>query len=243
MGPLVFVGVFVTTVAIVAVLMWLKFRNRTLLFWRRMEYAYLLFTVIGGAAAAADLALSNWAKDLQQAQTRTLLIEDELKSVVNNGAALCRTVREFNRLRTEKKDEKKNGILNPNDIGGDSADIQMSIPFAIANTLSESECGSLNKLRELLESNQIDQMIDVHNIDSEFVNRKLKELEAEYSRGKDLKKDLSSYGLFSALRNLSPILLGLGIGIRLARTHFDVKGEQSKLVKVADLDASPRKGE
>jgi hypothetical protein len=48
----------------------------------------------------------------------------------------------------------------------------------------------------------------------------------------DLKQELSTLGYFSVLKSLSPILLGLGIGIRLARTHYDVRVEEEKL-KVA----------
>jgi hypothetical protein len=43
-----------------------------------------------------------------------------------------------------------------------------------------------------------------------------------------IKEQLSSLSYFSILKSLSPILLGLGIGIRLSRTHYDVRTEERK---------------
>jgi hypothetical protein len=44
----------------------------------------------------------------------------------------------------------------------------------------------------------------------------------------NIKERLSSLSYFSILKSLSPILLGLGIGIRLARTHYDATTEARK---------------
>jgi hypothetical protein len=66
LGPRGFVGELIVTAVVIAVLMWLLFKNRAPVFWKKSDYFYLLFTLIGGVTAAADLAVNNWTKDLQQ---------------------------------------------------------------------------------------------------------------------------------------------------------------------------------
>jgi hypothetical protein len=48
------------------------------------------------------------------------------------------------------------------------------------------------------------------------------------ARERDIETKLSVLSYFSILKSLSPILLGLGIGIRLARTHYGVRTEERK---------------
>ena len=43
-----------------------------------------------------------------------------------------------------------------------------------------------------------------------------------------------SLRVLSYIKNLSPLLLGLGLGVRLARTHYDVRLEERK-AKAASL--------
>ena len=51
-----------------------------------------------------------------------------------------------------------------------------------------------------------------------------------------------SYAYSSALKSLWPILLGLGIGIRLARTHYDVNAEKQKEKEKARNDVKKEEG-
>jgi len=54
------------------------------------------------------------------------------------------------------------------------------------------------------------------------------------SSSDELHKRLDSLRVLSYIKNLSPLLLGLGLGVRLARTHYDVRLEERK-AKAASL--------
>jgi hypothetical protein len=56
----------------------------------------------------------------------------------------------------------------------------------------------------------------------------LAETMSERDKEKNIQQELKQLSYFSVLKSLSPVLLGLGIGIRLARTHYDVKTEERK---------------
>jgi len=56
------------------------------------------------------------------------------------------------------------------------------------------------------------------------------------SSSDELHKRLDSLRVLSYIKNLSPLLLGLGLGVRLARTHYDVRLEERK-AKAAEKKA------
>jgi hypothetical protein len=60
LGPTGHVIEFLITVVVIAAGSWLLFKKRSSVFWKQTDYAYLIFTIVGGAAAAADIAISNW---------------------------------------------------------------------------------------------------------------------------------------------------------------------------------------
>jgi hypothetical protein len=68
LGPLGLAGEFLAVVILVFVALWVTCRARSSVFWKRTDYAYFLFAILGGAAGAADLAVNNWTKQLEQVQ-------------------------------------------------------------------------------------------------------------------------------------------------------------------------------
>ena len=61
-----------------------------------------------------------------------------------------------------------------------------------------------------------------------FIESDIEAINKYSDRADELEEFLSSLKYLSVLKTLSPMLLGLGVGIRLARTYFDVKTEQKK---------------
>ena len=59
--------------SLVFTILWFTCRARSAVFWKRTDYFYFLLTILGGAAAAADIAMSNWTKELEQTQFGTPL--------------------------------------------------------------------------------------------------------------------------------------------------------------------------
>jgi len=57
-------------------------------------------------------------------------------------------------------------------------------------------------------------------------------------KGEELDETLESLEYFSVLKHFGPILLGIGLGVRLARSHFDVKAELAKEARDRKVDLS-----
>src|SRR4051794_326971 len=68
LGPVGLALEFLGIVILVFFGLWLTCRTRSSVFWKRTDYAYFLFAILGGAAGAADLAVSNWTKQLEGVQ-------------------------------------------------------------------------------------------------------------------------------------------------------------------------------
>jgi hypothetical protein len=92
-GPTGLAIEFVVVVALVSTGMWLVCSNWSSVFWKRTDYAYFLLTILGGAVGAADLAVSNWTKELQQIQLASLSNMVDLRGYVSAAIsqAICRS--------------------------------------------------------------------------------------------------------------------------------------------------------
>jgi len=63
LGPIGLAIQFSSALFVTAIITWFVFRRRLASFWKKTDYVYFLFTIIGGATAAADLAINSWTKE------------------------------------------------------------------------------------------------------------------------------------------------------------------------------------
>jgi len=269
LGPVGLVFEFVITVIVIAVASWLLFKKRSPVFWKQTDYVYLIFTIIGGIVAMADLSISNLAKELQQNKIIIDETSSRLRDYVAIGVSQC-SIRKAKRDADDaavnaRRDEHIGGIIKPPD------DIKSLTPFKESSDkdpsagiklwalglpqfigLNESDCTFLQNVSAAITSNSLSVMADdaqSYQADGEGGKWSKDAIEAiasdiesinNYSdRDDELEAYLSPLKLLSILKALSPMLLGLGVGIRLARTRFDVKTEQEKQRREAAGIPSP----
>jgi hypothetical protein len=244
-GPLGLAGEFLVVVILVFAALWLRCRTRSSVFWKRTDYAYFFFAILGGAAGAADLAINNWNKQLEQAQMNTIRNTVVLRGLVSGVALTC-----------EKEKEKADDlgqlggrdVIKPRDASGSSP----SLPFT---SISRDDCRKVNRISSDIQNNALktatEYGLKTSGLFKDFVNLgdvflegdlywvadllvmtriafALEETTLGRRREEEIRQELAQLSYFSVLKSLSPILLGLGIGIRLARTHYDVKAEEKK---------------
>ena len=67
LGPVGLAVAFFGFVMFTAVSLWLLCQHRSPVFWKRTDYYYFIFTVLGAAAGVADIAVRNWTKNFAAA--------------------------------------------------------------------------------------------------------------------------------------------------------------------------------
>jgi hypothetical protein len=244
-GPLGLAGEFLAVVILVFAALWLRCRTRSSVFWKRTDYAYFLFAILGGAAGAADLAINNWNKQLEQAQMNTITHTVVLRGLVSGTVLTC------DREKEKADDLGQLGgrdVIRPSDSSGSSP----SVPFAL---ISRDECRTVSRIWSDIQNNALKTATEYgfetplksagftyvgkDFFDSEMLGASywgvmtrialaVEETTDGHAKEAEVKNELAQLSYFSILKSLSPILLGLGIGIRLARTHYDVKAEEKK---------------
>jgi hypothetical protein len=255
LGPKGLVIEFLITVIVVERGTWLLCKNRSSVLWKQTDYIYLLFTIVGGAAAVADLAISNWTKEVQQIEITSDEQFSRLKNYVDGGAHEC-NIRDFRRnsQREAQQDAQNYGVIESPHYSAqehfwqlwqlpEGSDYQLGYA-----KLSEQDCLFIQLVSNTMRSDSlrkvpvkslynvigdsiklgIDPIILARSGRSGAVLLEIVEINNHSDRAEELEKTIASLNFFSILKNLSPVLLGLGVGVRLARTHFDVKTEQEK---------------
>jgi hypothetical protein len=235
LGPVGLALEFLAFVAVVSAALWITCQTRSSVFWRRTDYAYFFFAILGGAAGAADLAVSNWSKTLEQNQisliTNTMLLSGFLSTAMFECNNLARSQALFSP-----------GIIDP--------EARMPIDTPKAIEISREDCLKVERVSRDFQDNLLKNVeaygIDVNSRDIFYVGNRflvtpnaplslmaklgisIQQVTRASAEGNDLQKQLSLLNYLTFLKGLSPILLGLGIGIRLARTHYDVRAEERK---------------
>jgi hypothetical protein len=258
LGPTGLVIEFLITVAVIAAGSWLLFKKRSSVFWKKTDYAYLIFTIIGGMAAAADLAISSWSKEIQENKIIVDETSNHLRDYVAIGADSCRSINAQRDARNAQRDDHIGGIIRPleakpfNSFEGYKKNLygaEKLVGSPQFVDLSESDCTFLQHVSDAITSDTLRLMVfeaQSHQIDREsrkwskdpieVIASDIEEIGKYSDRADELETSLSSLKYLSLLKALSPVLLGLGVGIRLARTHFDVKTEQENQRRRATAD-------
>jgi hypothetical protein len=89
LNPLGFVLEFLVSVFVVERLVWGLFQKRSPVFWKMTDYAYFFVTILGGATAAADLAISSWTREAQQIQISILSTLGDIKTNIESVVVVC----------------------------------------------------------------------------------------------------------------------------------------------------------
>jgi hypothetical protein len=268
-GPLGLVGEFLAVFVLAFVALWFTCRTRSSVFWKRTDYAYFLFAILGGAAGAADLAVNNWTKQLEQLQQDTIISSMSLRGYVSYASSICEKQNE-----TEKERAKFGpDVIDPNTLPqGSGFPPSSTIPFVWGGSggmvfglpgftpfdalsikvLSAEDCVTVEQIVSDLRNDSLKDAVQyglkITETD-DVVEGTFMLAEGNFWTGKSLmskiglsishimdvqtkkaaiNKQLSTLNYLGILKSLSPILLGLGIGIRFARTHYDVKAEERK---------------
>jgi hypothetical protein len=226
-------------------------QKKSSVFWKKTDYAYLIFTIIGGIAAAADLSISNWTKELQKNQIISDEIFSNLRDYVGIGVSECRRLEAQKDVSNAQHDDHVGGVIMKFNTKPHNSDQEDGFKKSYPNTkllgvlpqfvdLTESDCAFLQRVSDAITSNSLNLMgFELQSYQTNGYEKTAKspmgvivseveEINNYSDRDDELGESLSSLKYLSILKALSPMLLGLGVGIRLARTHFDVKTEQEK---------------
>ena len=252
-GPIWLAIQFTGTLLVTAAIMWFAFRRRRSSFRKKLDYVYFLFTIVGGAASAADLAISSWTKDSERIWFNYKIDEAYLPILVERYENMCRE-RDRDQVEREHSD-------NTNDTTDRAADQRKDDPFAKITTvpnsvlltrlLSQSDCKYIDDVHDqlLVGSVDVDSLMSIHENVTETrayntggqtemltpfnggaaeVIDSIQDIDKWRRVGSALDDKLDSLRFMSVLKHLGPILLGIGLGIRLARSHYDVQAELAK---------------
>lgn len=241
-GPVGLAIEFVATVVVVSTAIWFVAKTFSPVFWKRTDYAYFILTITGGALGAADLAVSNWGKELQQLQLTILSDIDYIRASVGSAVYQC------DQRNSDGMGDKD--IIKPEPRNDGRPTFGRGI-----QALSDSDCDIARQLSKDIASDKLDELITLslsklqsHNRENDLAEGFFKSVILDFrgmlvvkslqlhnseTRSNELRERLASLGFLSKLKILSPILLGLGIGVRLARTHYDVEIERRKSAKAA----------
>jgi len=262
----VLVVVFLTT--------WGLFKTWSPVFWKKTDYFYFLFTIVGAATGATDLAISNWNKEVQHSQIDMLSLRGDITTEAGNVSAGCDRQAAAEKLAKSSSPD----IIVPRD--NYESPEKIPIPEIIKprsydfNNITKNDCAIVEAIFDALRVGSIDSVLELAAVQlilsemntmapTERLERyiflkqdmvsekellvpgetqtviishvymmdiisKIKLLVEEHSSSERLQRNINDLGGIAILKNLSPILLGLGLGIRLARTHYDVVAEMKK---------------
>lgn len=207
-----FIVEFVIAVLATAVVLWLFFNHRSTLFWKRIDYVYVIITIIGGTVAVANVSISHYTTELQQNATIKNETLDHLRDFVDTGNVEC------NR-RNERRNEQRNahigGIINPFD-----HDQELDQNFKITpweglpwelTDLTEPECEFIKRVYDAVRNGKLETvLIQKYPLGAQgsWVGKKaLVEIRSEIEkinslsdRTGGLEENISSLYLFSILK-------------------------------------------
>ena len=265
LGPVGLAVEFLAIVGLVSSALWGTCRNRSPVFWKRTDYAYFLFAILGGTAAVADIAVNSWTKQAEQIRANIINETIRMQDYLSTASLFC------DKQKEQDKERAKRGrvVIDPDSLGlliGESG-------FRFGE-LHPDECPTIAGIVEDIRNNRLKDVVlydpeyksrddrtiigfgdtpfddvFIDNTGKMRVSRRqtplmrlillgVSQIADERAKQFTINEQLSSLSYLSILKSLSPLLLGLGIGIRLARTHHDVKAEERKAVTEANVATS-----
>ena len=144
LGPIGLAIEFLAVVVVVFAALWWTCKNRSAVFWKRTDYAYFLLTILGGAAGAADLAISN----CEQNQITLLSNLIDLRGYVSYAVVRCNQPK-------PRRSSPEIIIPKDTDISGADVDKYVKGTEAYARPLTDEECGVARTIASDLESNSL----------------------------------------------------------------------------------------
>jgi hypothetical protein len=125
-GPVGLAAEFLAVVSVVSIVLWRTCQTRSPVFWRRTDYAYFLFAIVGGAAGAADLAVNNWTKQLDQIQVNTLANQVLLRGYVSSALAICERQKAQERESVAEREKQRrlfgHDVINPQTVAAPASE-------------------------------------------------------------------------------------------------------------------------
>src|SRR5271154_6160368 len=131
LGPTGLALEFIIVLAVVFITTWGLFKRWSTVFWKKTDYAYFIFTIVGAATGAADLAISNWNKDVQHGQIDMLALRGDITTEAGNVSAGCDKQEAADKLAKSSSHD----IIVPRD-GDDTYEIPEVKLFAYKQKLS-----------------------------------------------------------------------------------------------------------
>jgi hypothetical protein len=245
LGPVGLVGEFLAFVSFASPVLWFTCQNRSPVFWRRTDYAYFVLAILGGIAGAADLAFNNWTKQSEQIQMNMLSNGMLLRGYVTSALLIC----EKQKAQDKERAQFGPGVINPNKEPNETYyypwDLIGPGISSLLKSLSARDCQMVDHIWSDIQKDTLQGSVKYgFNYStiaakisffwtSDFdlmkkISLSITQIVDGQAKERAIKEELSVLSYFSILKSLSPILLGLGIGIRLARTHYDVETEKRK---------------
>jgi hypothetical protein len=202
-------------------------------------------------------------KEIQQIQINGDELLNQLSNYVDFGVTVCSR---HNAERSAEQDAHISGIITPRDPGKDnSVDVDEIFKnlnrytksnVVVSNdwsrqfdVLSEADCEVIKRVSDTVRGNTIRttaertqfrevvvETVQMSAYPIKLIHSEIASLDEYLHREEELETNLASLNYLSLVKIISPILLGLGVGVRLARTHFDVKTEQEKQKPKATAD-------
>lgn len=158
---------FLITMVVIAVVTWLLLKKRSSVYWKRTDYAYLTFTVIGGIVAAADLATGNWSNELQQNRIISSGISRRLRDYVAVGVDDCKIIAAQKNAADAAANAQRGGVIRPPnitppapfnekyDFKGYAGDKFLGVGSPQFVDLTESDCTFLQQVSYAITSNTL----------------------------------------------------------------------------------------
>jgi hypothetical protein len=130
---------FFVVVFFVFAALWLTCRAWSPVFWKRTDYAYFFFVIIGGAAGAADLAVSSLNKELAQIQMNMLTNAMVLRGDVSSASLICDKQREQAEQQAKEQAQFGRDVIKPRDVPSKPKDVYTDL-------LSPRDCETVTRI-------------------------------------------------------------------------------------------------
>ncbi len=222
-----------------------KCLERSALFWKRTDYFYFFMTICGSALALADYTGSGWNRQLQDMRLAQTAILERLRNIAVVIASKCKE-EDMRRLELRRSGaDARSGILRPPFEEGYRFDYKFHY-----ETRDAIDCDAVTRMIEAIDRRgsrmaedltaineasthpvPIDGLLSIDDGTNGSLLRSL--IDENASRAvqiSNLTDDMASLSYTNFVRQFFPILVGLGLGVRLARTHYDVKKEKRDAV-------------
>jgi hypothetical protein len=247
---------FCVVVVFVSAALWHTCRARSSVFWKRTDYAYFFFVILGGVVGAADLAVTSLNKELAQIQmnllTNSMVLREDVSSALSICAKRQRPFEEFDPEVIKPVLPSKRPTLKELSFKNDCATVALiksdiekerletAVKYGVENRIGKTAIDEHEIFKNW-------ELADTKLADTDFmptIAASIGRIVDARAREHTIKEKLSasSYAYSSVLKSWWPILLRLGIGIRLTRTHYDAKAENGKEKEKARNDLKKEEG-